>query len=105
MHPAEAAVFALAIVAVVFGSLTPIFRSVARRIEARAQVEMRPGAAPDVADRLDRIERAVEAVAIEVERISEGQRFTTRLLSDRAASAIVPASAEKTNAALMGRGA
>jgi hypothetical protein len=34
--------------------------------------------------RLERIEQAVDAVAIEVERISEGQRFTTKLLSDRA---------------------
>jgi hypothetical protein len=32
--------------------------------------------------RLARIEAAVDAIAIEVERISEGQRFTTRLLSD-----------------------
>jgi hypothetical protein len=28
------------------------------------------------------MERAIEAVAIEVERISEGQRFTTKLLSE-----------------------
>lgn len=36
-------------------------------------------------DRLTRMEQAIDAVAVEVERISEGQRFTTRLLSDRAA--------------------
>lgn len=29
------------------------------------------------------LERAIEAIAIEVERISEGQRFTTRLLAER----------------------
>ncbi|HEX6574722.1 MAG TPA: hypothetical protein VF042_07090 [Gemmatimonadaceae bacterium] len=34
-------------------------------------------------DRLARLESAVEAIAIEVERISEGQRFTTRLLSEQ----------------------
>ena len=33
--------------------------------------------------RLARIEAAVEAMSIEVERISEGQRFTTKLLSDQ----------------------
>jgi hypothetical protein len=33
--------------------------------------------------RLDRIEQAVDAIAIEVERISEGQRFVTRLLAER----------------------
>ena len=31
----------------------------------------------------DRLEQAVEAIAIEVERISEGQRFTTKLLAER----------------------
>jgi hypothetical protein len=33
--------------------------------------------------RIERIENAVDAIAIEVERISEGQRFTVGLLSDR----------------------
>src|ERR1700692_4795734 len=32
--------------------------------------------------RLARIEQAVDAIALEVERISEGQRFTTKLLSE-----------------------
>jgi hypothetical protein len=39
--------------------------------------------------RMERIEHAVDTIAIEVERISEGQRFTTKLLSERAAA--VPA--------------
>ena len=34
--------------------------------------------------RLARVEQAVESIAIEVERISEGQRFVTKILSDRA---------------------
>ena len=33
--------------------------------------------------RLERLEHAVDAIAIEVERISEAQRFTTKLLSER----------------------
>ena len=36
-------------------------------------------------DRLERIERIVEASAIEVERLGEAQRMTTRLLGDRLA--------------------
>ena len=32
--------------------------------------------------RLERLERAAEAIAMEVERIAEGQRFVTKLLSD-----------------------
>ena len=37
----------------------------------------------DLTQRLSRMEAGIESVAVEVERISEGQRFTTRLLSDR----------------------
>jgi hypothetical protein len=41
--------------------------------------------------RLQRIEHAVEAIAIEIERLGEGQRFTTKLLAqrDRVQQAIV----------------
>jgi hypothetical protein len=38
---------------------------------------------PDVLARLTRVEQIVEATAIEIERISEGQRFTTKLLSEK----------------------
>ena len=41
------------------------------------------GSAASQDPRLARIESAIEAVAIEVERISEAQRFTTRLLTER----------------------
>ncbi len=34
-------------------------------------------------DRLQRMEQGIDAMAVEIERISEGQRFTTRLLSER----------------------
>jgi len=37
-------------------------------------------------NRLQHLEQAVDAIAIEVERISEGQRYTTKLLSDRDSS-------------------
>jgi hypothetical protein len=33
--------------------------------------------------RLTRIEQAVEAIAVEIERVSEAQRFTTNLLAER----------------------
>lgn len=36
----------------------------------------------DSTDRFDRLERGVEAIAIEVERISEGQRFVTKMMSE-----------------------
>ncbi|MFL5607788.1 MAG: hypothetical protein ACJ8AD_15160, partial [Gemmatimonadaceae bacterium] len=54
----------------------PIARALGRRIE-----RPRTGPSPesDVADQLQRIERAVDAMSIEVERISEAQRFMTKL--------------------------
>ena len=61
----------------------PIARAFGRRMD-RQQVDAKPS--PDVTNRLERIEHAVEAIAIEVERISEGQRFTTKLLAERAAA-------------------
>ena len=37
----------------------------------------------DIVDRLARIENSFESTAIEVERISEAQRFTARVLAER----------------------
>jgi hypothetical protein len=45
-----------------------------------------PKPAPQIlesAARLERMEQAVDAVAIEIERISEGQRFVTQLMAKR----------------------
>ncbi len=46
----------------------------------------RPGPAPvaftEAAQRLERLEASVDAIAIEIERVSEGQRFVTKLLSE-----------------------
>jgi len=39
-----------------------------------------------IEERLARIEQAIDAVAVETERISEGQRFTAKLLGERAPS-------------------
>ena len=45
---------------------------------------VKPSAGSRIDDgRLDRLEAAVDAIAIEVERISEGQRFTVGLLTER----------------------
>jgi hypothetical protein len=46
-----------------------------------------PAALPsDLTERLERIERAVDVTALEVERIGEGQRFLTRALGERPAA-------------------
>jgi hypothetical protein len=58
----------------------PLVRSYTRRKDLEAQ---RAPIDPENDRRLQRIEHAIEAMAIEVERISEGQRFVTKLLADR----------------------
>jgi hypothetical protein len=58
----------------------PLARAFARRVEQGP-----PKLAPEVLARLERMEQAIDSIAIEVERISEGQRFTTKLLAERAA--------------------
>lgn len=69
----------LMVVAIVLGY--PVVRVLTKRIERQeGPASQLPG---DVSGRLERIEQAIDAVALEVERIAEGQRFTTRLLSER----------------------
>jgi exonuclease VII large subunit len=58
----------------------PIVRAITRRMDRRNAAV--PNADPDTRDRLERIEQAVDAIAVEVERISEGQRFTTKIISE-----------------------
>jgi len=41
-----------------------------------------PAVFNEAAQRLERVEAAVETIALEIERISEGQRFVTKLLSE-----------------------
>lgn len=55
------------------------------RPSARKQLPERRD--PALEERLDRIEVAVQAIALETERIAEGQRFTTKLLTDTPARA------------------
>jgi hypothetical protein len=59
-------------------------------VRARIKERERHGAPvlqdAQAAERLARIEAAVESIAIEVERISEAQRFTTKLLSERSSA-------------------
>lgn len=71
---------------IIFGAITimslgtPLVKAWARRFERRQDVRQNA----QIEQRLATIEHAIESVAVEVERISEGQRFTTKLLADRA---------------------
>ncbi|HET7565434.1 MAG TPA: hypothetical protein VFJ96_10590 [Gemmatimonadaceae bacterium] len=71
----------------------PIARAFARRMDRQS---LQPRVPTELAERLEHMEHAIDAIAIEVERISEGQRFTTKLLSERNRDgAALPASSER----------
>jgi hypothetical protein len=58
----------------------PIALAYARRIWRRP---IAPAALPpDMLQRFDRMEQAIESIAIEVERVTEGQRFVTQLMTE-----------------------
>jgi hypothetical protein len=64
----------------------PFAIAMSRLIWKRASAPSRPALVDQAAQqRLDQLQQAVDTIAVEVERISEGQRFVTKLLSDRAA--------------------
>ena len=76
-----------------FGSVAYSISAIAKAAVASRKADARPetAASPSISEaRLARIEQAVEAIALEVERISEGQRFTTKLLSEQARHAPRP---------------
>ena len=64
--------------------LSPLALSISRGIWKRGSLP-RQSSSPADAQRLERMEQAMEAIAIEIERVSEGQRFVTRLLSEQRA--------------------
>lgn len=87
--------FLIPIVAIVSGTsmalLFPLVRAYARKLELEGQQPRVPQA---LDDRLARMEQAIDAIAVEVERIAEAQRFTTRLLSERPGVVALPPGAD-----------
>lgn len=63
--------------------LMPLSLGITRRLWRRGNRSDAPRADETIAPRLERLEQAVDAVAIEIERISESQRFVTRILAER----------------------
>ena len=84
--------FFLTIAAIIIG--LPIARAFARRMDRKGGVAQVP---TEVSSQLAHLNQAVDAIALEVERISEGQRFTTRLLSEQrdAARQTLPSGANR----------
>lgn len=75
------------IMAIVFGSValmvivTPIVRGIMRMIERHQDKSLVHG--PAVAQQLAQLQQSIDTLAIEVERISEAQRFQSKVLAER----------------------
>lgn len=70
----------------------PLVFVFARNLWRRGSIpKYQPAQLPaDTTQRLERLEAGIEAIAIEMERVSEGQRFVTKLLSEAAPIAKMP---------------
>ena len=81
MHPEIAGMVAeLAVVVVVTAGSLAAIAVLAFKAMVRTR-RLPPPALND--DRLEHLQQSVDAIAIEVERIAEAQRFTTKLLAER----------------------
>jgi hypothetical protein len=65
----------------------PVVRLITKWLEPRP---VPPRELSTISGRLEKIEAAVDAIAIEVERISESQRFTARLQSEQQSPRLPP---------------
>jgi hypothetical protein len=71
----------------------PLARAFARRMDRKTTGGQVP---TEIASQIANLNQAVDAIAVEVERISEGQRFTTRLLTEqREARQTLPSTAAR----------
>ena len=64
-------------------SVSMIAMAVVRIATARRRKELPDSSIARLEARLERMEQAIDAMATEVERVSEGQRYATRLLAER----------------------
>lgn len=75
------------VLAIVVGR--PLVSAWAKKLENESK---RPAIPAEVSTRLERMEQSIDAIAVEVERISEGQRFTTKLLAESTNTPLPPES-------------
>lgn len=67
----------------IFFVMMPLAIAMARRLWKRAAVTVSNEMPAELTDRLSRMEQAIDAVAVELERVGEGQRYVTRVFSEQ----------------------
>lgn len=85
--PNETAIGVVFVLFVMF----PLALAFARLLWKRATGQAVPRPSLESTQRLERVEQAVDSIAVEVERISEGQRFVTRILTEGSAQSVLNA--------------
>ena len=63
--------------------LFPVALTFSRLLWRRGSIKQVAGPSREETARLDNIERGIEAIAIEMERVTEGQRYVTKILTER----------------------
>lgn len=63
-------------------AISMVAMAVARIVASRRRKNLPESSVARLEQRLERMEQAIDAMATEVERVAEGQRFTTRLLAE-----------------------
>jgi hypothetical protein len=61
-------------------TISTVVMAIARVISSRRRRDISDATIVRLEERLERMEQAIDAMASEVERVAEGQRFTSRLL-------------------------
>lgn len=70
--------------ATIHALLAVLFGLGAMRLKVRQQALAHSQAEPALGDdRMKRLEQAVDSIAVELERVGEGQRFVTKLMAER----------------------
>lgn len=64
-------------------SISMVAMAIAKMVSSRRRKDLPESATARLEERLERMELAIDAMATEVERVAEGQRFTTKLLADQ----------------------
>lgn len=75
------------IIVISVGALSAIVVGLVRGLKPKFEREL---PSPLYEQRLDQLQQSVDAIAVEVERIAEAQRFSAKLLSERAESRALP---------------
>jgi hypothetical protein len=89
MDPDVASFAVVAVVIVVsIASLSRVFLWTIRGLKDKPPARELPN--PVYEQRLDQLQQSVDAIAVEVERIAEAQRFSAKLLAERNESPALP---------------